>query len=107
MEKLDLDVLEDIRKQIDYCTCLSLKYVSIIATDRHKISSLECHEILRRLLCSFIMEGNPQRVLSFLSVPIRFVIIDETSDMLMEEIRKELESMILDWKDRLLYSILQ
>lgn len=74
MEQLDNEILQDIQEQMNQCTTLSIRYISILsgnfANIPNAISSSECQQILKKLLTSLIMENNPSKVLSFLSVPI-------------------------------------
>lgn len=80
--------------------CLATKFVSLVS-DLGKVDSPESRIILKELMCTMIMEGEAQRVLSFLSVPVRFV-LGEEADKVLNDARKALESMEISTEDRLL-----
>lgn len=109
MEQLDNEILQDIQEQMNQCTTLSIRYISILsgnfANIPNAISSSECQQILKKLLTSLIMENNPSKVLSFLSVPISFVTNDEQATLIIEETKKALDNIRLCWQDRLLDAI--
>lgn len=65
------------------------------------VDNPKCREVLKRMMCTMIMEGDAQRVLSFLSVPIRFVLGAE-ADKVLEDTRKVLDGMEISEEDRLL-----
>lgn len=106
MEQLDDEILQDMQEYINSCTTFSIRYVSILASNSSYIPSTvngpECQQILKELLSSLIMENDPSRVLDFLNVPIRFVTDDEKATLIMEETKKALDNIRLDWQDRLL-----
>lgn len=105
MKEIDFEVLKDIKYQMDRCTCLAIHYVSIITTDPSKeIDTPESREILRSLLCNLIMENDVLRVLDFITVPLKFV-MGEESDKMIEKTKKIIESIDISFEDRLLYAI--
>lgn len=93
--------LDDIRNHMYSCTSLSLRFVSLVAADPDKVDSPESRIILKELMCAMIMECDVQRVLSFLSVPVRFVMGDE-ADKVLNDAREVLESMEIGTEDRLI-----
>ena len=101
MEKLDFEILDDIRNHMYFCTGLAVRFVSLVAADPDKVDSPESRIILKRMMCTMIMECDVQRVLSFLSVPIRFVLGAEAGKVL-EDTRKVLDGMEISEEDRLL-----
>lgn len=109
MKELDVEILQDLQEQMNYCSRLSLQYASILISSSDNITnaanSPECQQILKKLLATIIMENNVPRVLSFLSVLIRFLTEDEKADRIMEETQKVLESINLYWQDRLLNTL--
>ena len=76
MEKLDSVFLDDIRNHMYFCTGLAVRFVSLVS-DMGNVDNPECREILKELMCTLIMEGEAQRVLDFLSVPV-FPAVPET-----------------------------
>lgn len=106
MKEIDFEVLNDIKYQMDRCTCLAIHYVSIVTADPGKeiIDTPESREILRRLLCNLIMENDVLRVLDFITVPLKFV-MGEESDKIIEKTKKVIESIDISFEDRLLYAI--
>ncbi|WP_294586040.1 hypothetical protein [uncultured Phocaeicola sp.] len=110
MEKLDTEILQDMQEQINYCTQLSIQYVSILADNANNIanaiSNSECQQILKELISTLIMENDTSRVLSFLNLPIRFVMDNEKAEMIMRETQKALERIDIHWQERLLKNIL-
>ena len=100
MEKLDSVFLDDIRNHMYFCTGLAVRFVSLVS-DLGNVDNSECREILKELMCTMIMEGEVQRVLDFLSVPVRFV-LGEEADKVLEEAREVLEGMEISTEDRLL-----
>lgn len=100
MEKLDSVFLDDIRNHMYFCTGLAVRFVSLVS-DQGNVDNPECREILKELMCTMIMEGEAQRVLSFLSVPVRFV-LGEEADKVLNDAREVLESMEISTEDRLL-----
>ena len=93
--------LDDIRNQMYRCTDLSVRFVSLVAADPDKVDSPESRIILKELMCTMIMEGEAQRVLDFLSVPVRFV-LGEEADKVLDDAREVLDSMEISTEDRLL-----
>lgn len=104
MEKLDFEVIDDLQAQMSRCAALSLQFVSHVS-ELGNVDNSECREILKELMCTMIMEGEAQRVLDFLSVPVRFV-LGEEADKVLDEARKVLESMEISTEDRLLCALL-
>ena len=104
MKRIDFEVLNDIKYQMDRCTCLAIHYVSIVTADPSKIDTPESREILRRLLCNLIMENDVLRVLDFITVSLKFV-MGEESDKIIEKTKKVIESIDISFEDRLLYAI--
>ena len=100
MEKLDSEILDDIRNHMYFCTGLAVRFVSLVS-DMGNVDNPECREILKELMCTLIMEGEAQRVLDFLSVPVRFV-LGEEADKVLDDAREVLESMEISTEDRLL-----
>lgn len=100
MEKLDSLILQDIKDQMYRCTGLAVRFVSLVS-DLGNVDNSECREILKRMMCTMIMEGEAQRVLDFLSVPVQFV-MGEEADKVLEEAREVLEGMEISTEDRLL-----
>lgn len=92
--------LDDIRNQMYRCAGLSLLFVSLVS-DLGNVDNSECRKILKELMCTMIMECDVQRVLDFLSVPVRFV-LGEEADKVLEEAREVLEGMEISTEDRLL-----
>lgn len=109
MEEIDIEILQDMQEQMNRCTSLSLRYVSIVSRHSDNIpgvtASHECQQILKMLLSVLMMENDPSRVLSFLSVPIRFVVDENKADMVLEETQKVLNNIRLCWQDKLLDAI--
>lgn len=103
MEKLDFEVIDDLQAQMSRCAALSLQFVSHVS-ELGNVDNPECREILKELMCTLIMECDVQRVLSFLSVPVRFV-LGEEADKVLDEARKVLESMEISTEDRLLCAL--
>lgn len=101
MEKLDSVFLDDIRNHMYFCTGLAVRFVSLVAADPDKVDSPECRDFLKRMMCTMIMEGEAQRVLDFLSVPVRFV-LGEEADKVLNDAREVLESMEISTEDRLI-----
>lgn len=101
MEKLDFEILEDIKNQTYRCTGLSLQFVSLVAADPDKVDSPECRDFLKRMMCTMIMECDVQRVLDFLSVHLRFI-LGEEADKVLNDTRKVLDGMEISTEDRLL-----
>lgn len=100
MEKLDSVFLDDIRNHMYFCTGLAVRFVSLVS-DLGNVDNPECREILKELMCTMIMEGEAQRVLDFLSVPVQFVLGGD-ADNVLDEARKVLDSMEISTEDRLL-----
>lgn len=100
MEKLDSVFLDDIRNHMYFCTGLAVRFVSLVS-DQGNVDNSECREILKRMMCTLIMECDVQRVLSFLSVPVRFVMGDE-ADKVLDDTRKVLMDMGISDEDRLI-----
>ena len=100
MEKLDSVFLDDIRNHMYFCTGLAVRFVSLVS-DLDNVDNSECREILKELMCTMIMEGEAQRVLDFLNVPVRFA-LGEEADKVLEEAREVLEGMEISTEDRLL-----
>lgn len=100
MEKLDSVFLDDIRNHMYFCTGLAVRFVSLVS-DQGNVDNSECREILKRMMCTMIMEGEAQRVLDFLSVPVQFVLGGD-ADNVLDEARKVLDSMEISTEDRLL-----
>lgn len=100
MEKLDFEVIDDLQAQVSRCAALSLQFVSHVS-ELGNVDNPECREILKELMCTMIMEGEAQRVLDFLSVPVRFV-LGEEADKVLNDAREVLESMEISTEDRLL-----
>ena len=100
MEKLDSVFLNDIRNHMYFCTGLAVRFVSLVS-DLGDVDNPECREVLKRMMCTMIMECDVQRVLSFLSVPVRFV-MGEEADKVLEDAREVLEGMEISTEDRLL-----
>lgn len=100
MEKLDFEVIDDLQAQMSRCAALSLQFVSHVS-ELGNVDNPECREILKELMCTMIMEGEAQRVLSFLSVPVRFVLGGD-ADNVLDEARKVLDSMEISTEDRLI-----
>lgn len=100
MEKLDFEVIDDLQAQMSRCAALSLQFVSHVS-ELGNVDNPECREILKELMCTMIMEGEAQRVLSFLSVPVRFV-LGEEADKVLNDAREVLESMEISTEDRLI-----
>lgn len=100
MEKLDSVFLDDIRNHMYFCTGLAVRFVSLVS-DLGNVDNSECREILKRMMCTMIMEGEAQRVLDFLSVPVQFVLGGD-ADNVLDEARKVLDSMEISTEDRLL-----
>lgn len=101
MEKLDSVFLDDIRNHMYFCTGLAVRFVSLVAAYPDKVDTPECREILKRIMCTLIMECDVQRVLSFLSVPVRFVLGGD-ADNVLDEARKVLDSMEISTEERLI-----
>lgn len=93
--------LDDIRNHMYFCTGLAVRFVSLVAADPDKVDSPECRDFLKRMMCTMIMEGEAQRVLDFLSVPVQFVLGGD-ADNVLDEARKVLDSMEISTEDRLL-----
>ena len=100
MGKLDSVFLDDIRNHMYFCTGLAVRFVSLVS-DQGNVDNPECREILKELMCTMIMEGEAQRVLDFLSVPVRFV-LGEEADKVLEVTRNVLDSMEISTEDRLI-----
>lgn len=100
MEKLDSVFLDDIRNHMYFCTGLAVRFVSLVS-DLGNVDNPECREILKIMMCTLIMECDVQRVLSFLSVPVRFVMGDE-ADKVLDDTRKVLMDMGISDEDRLI-----
>ena len=100
MEKLDYEILDDIRNHMYLCTSLAVRFVSLVS-DLGDVDNPECREVLKRMMCTMIMECDVQRVLSFLNVPVRFV-LGEEADKVLEDAREVLEGMEISTEDRLL-----
>ena len=100
MEKLDSEILDDIRNQMYRCTDLSVRFVSLVS-DLGKVDTPEIRIILKELMCTMIMECDVQMVLDFLSVPVRFV-FGEEADKVLEVTRNVLDSMEISTEDKLL-----
>ena len=92
--------LDDIRNHMYFCTGLAVRFVSLVS-DQGNVDNSECREILKRMMCTMIMEGEAQRVLDFLSVPVQFVLGGD-ADNVLDEARKVLDSMEISTEDRLL-----
>lgn len=105
MEKLDSEILDDIRNHMYFCTGLSVRFVSLVAADSDKVDSPESRIILKELMSAMIMECDVQRVLNFLSVPIRFI-LGEEADKVLEDTREVLMGMDISTEDRLLGALL-
>ena len=109
MEQLDDEILQDMQECMKDCTSLSVRYVSILASSSANIPNTvngpECQQILKKLLSALVMENDPSRVLSLLSVPIHFVTDNETATLGIEETKKALYNLRLCWQDRLLDTI--
>lgn len=93
--------LDDIRNQMYRCTDLSVRFVLLVAADPDKVDSPESRIILKELMSAMIMECDVQRVLNFLSVPIRFI-LGEEADKVLDDAREVLDSMEISTEDRLL-----
>lgn len=100
MEELDFEVIDDLQAQMSRCAALSLQFVSLVS-ELGDVYNPECREILKELMCTIIMEGEAQRVLNFLSVPVQFVLGGD-ADNVLDEARKVLDSMEISTEDRLL-----
>ena len=100
MEKLDFEVIDDLQAQMSRCAALSLQFVSLVS-DQGNVDNPECREILKIMMCTLIMEGEAQRVLDFLSVPVRFV-LGEEADKVLNDAREVMESMEISTEDRFL-----
>lgn len=100
MEKLDFEVIDDLQAQMSRCAALSLQFVSHVS-ELGNVDNPECREILKRIMCTMIMEGDTQRVLDFISVPIRFVLGTE-ADKVLADTRKVLDGMEISTEDRLI-----
>lgn len=83
-----------------FCTGLAVRFVSLVS-DLGNVNNSECRIILKELMCTMIMEGEAQRVLDFLSVPVRFV-LGEEADKVLNDAREVLESMEIGTEDRLI-----
>lgn len=83
MEKLDSVFLDDIRNHMYFCSGLAVRFVSLVS-DQGNVDNPECREILKRMMCTMIMEGEAQRVLDFLSVPLRFALGKEADNVLSD-----------------------
>lgn len=88
-----------------FCTGLAVQFVSLVAADPDKVDTPEIRIILKELMCTMIMECDVQRVLSFLSVPVRFV-LGEEADKVLEDTREVLMGMDISTEDRLLGALL-
>lgn len=93
-------ILQDVKEQMYLCTGLAVRFVSLVA-DLGNVDNPECREILKELMCTMIMEGEAQRVLDFLSVPVRFV-MGEDADKVLFDTKEVLEGMEISTEDRLL-----
>ena len=82
------------------CTGLAVRFVSLVS-ELGDVYNPECREILKELMCTIIMEGEVQRVLDFLSVPVRFV-LGEEADKVLSDTKEVLEGMEISTEDRLL-----
>ncbi|MDM8232411.1 hypothetical protein QUW56_03255 [Phocaeicola barnesiae] len=106
MEELDIEILNDMQEQMDQCTRLAIKYTSLLTSNSvdipNTVNSPECQQILKKLLSILIIENNASSVLGFICVPIKFVMDKEKADMAIEETRKALDYIKLNWQDRLL-----
>lgn len=100
MEKLDSVFLDDIRNHMYFCTGLAVRFVSLVS-ELGDVDNPECREILKELMCTMIMEGDMQRVLDFLNVPVQFVLGGD-ADNVLDEARKVLDSMEISTEDRLI-----
>lgn len=100
MEELDFEVIDDLQAQMSRCAALSLQFVSLVS-ELGDVYNPECREILKELMCTMIMEGEVQRVLDFLSVPVRFV-LGEEADKVLSDTKEVLEGMEISTEDRLL-----
>lgn len=100
MERLDSVFLNDIRNHMYLCTSLAVRFVSLVS-DLGDVDNPECRKILKELMCTMIMECDVQRVLSFLSVPVRFV-LGEEADKVLSDTREVLENMEISTEDRLI-----
>lgn len=100
MKEIDFEVLKDIKYQMDRCAGLSLLFVSLVS-DLGNVDNSECRKILKELMCTMIMECDVQRVLSFLSVPVQFVLGEEANKVL-EDTREVLMGMDISTEDRLI-----
>lgn len=100
MEELDFEVIDDLQAQMSRCAALSLQFVSLVS-ELGDVYNSECREILKELMCTIIMEGEVQRVLDFLSVPVRFV-LGEEADKVLSDTKEVLEGMEISTEDRLL-----
>ena len=100
MEELDFEVIDDLQAQMSRCAALSLQFVSLVS-ELGDVYNPECREILKELMCTIIMEGEVQRVLDFLSVPVRFV-LGEEADKVLSDTKEVLEGMEISTEDRLL-----
>ncbi len=100
MEKLDSVFLDDIRNHMYFCTGLAVRFVSLVS-DLGNVDNPECREILKIMMCTLIMECDVQRVLSFISVPLRLV-LGKKADNVLDEARKVLDSMEISDEDRLI-----
>jgi len=85
---------------MDRCTGLSLRFV-LLVSDLGNVDNPECREVLKRMMCTMIMECDVQRVLSFLSVHLRFI-LGEEADKVLEVTRNVLDSMEISTEDRLI-----
>lgn len=83
-----------------FCNGLAVRFVSLVS-DLGNVDNSECREILKRMMCTMIMEGEAQRVLDFLSVLVQFV-LGEDADKVLNDAREVLESMEISTEDRLI-----
>lgn len=103
MEKLDYEILQDIRNQMYRCIGLAVQFVSLVS-EFGNVYNPECRKILKELMCTMIMEGEAQRVLDFLSVPVRFA-LGEEADKVLSDTKEVLEGMDVSMEDRILSSL--
>lgn len=83
-----------------FCTGLTVRFVLLVA-DLGNVDNPKCREILKIMMCTMIMKCDVQRVLDFISVPVRFD-LSEASDKVLKETWEVLESMEISDEDRLI-----
>lgn len=89
-----------------FCTGLAVRFVSLVAADPDKVDSPEIRIILKKLMCTMIMECDVQRVLNLLSVPLMFV-LGEEADKVLNDTREVLMGMEISAEDRLLGALFE